>query len=65
MMRLKVGGMTCQHCVQAIRAAVAAVAPHANTSVDLAGGTVDVSGPADAALVIAAIQGEGYQASAA
>ena len=65
MLRLKVAGMTCQHCVLAVRKAVAAVAPHANTSVDLAGGTVDVTGPADAASVIAAIQDEGYQASAA
>ncbi len=65
MMRLKVAGMTCQHCVLAIRKAVAAVAPHADISVDLAGGTVDISGPADAARVIAAVQDEGYQASAA
>ena len=65
MMRLNVAGMTCQHCVRAIHEAVSAVAPQAGISVDLAGGTVDVSGPADAASVIAAIQGEGYQASAA
>ena len=65
MLRLKVAGMTCQHCVLAVRQAVAPVAPHANTSVDLAGGTVDVTGPGDAARVIAAMHDEGYQASAA
>ena len=63
MLRLKVAGMTCQHCVTAIRQAVASVAPHANTSVDLAAGTVDITGPCDVAPVIAAIQAEGYQAA--
>ena len=63
MLRLHVAGMTCQHCVQSVRAAVAAIAPHANTAVDLAAGTVDITGPADPRLVLAAIQGEGYQAS--
>ncbi len=65
MLRLNIVGMTCQHCVQAIRQAVAGVAPHANTSVDLAAGTADITGPADVAPVIAAIQAEGYQASTA
>ena len=65
MLRLKVVGMTCQHCVHAIRQAVATVAPHANTSVDLAAGLVDITGPADVAPVIAAIKAEGYQATAA
>jgi copper chaperone len=64
MLLLKVAGMTCQHCVQTIRQAIAVVAPHANTSVDLAAGTVDVSGPADVSRVIVAIHDEGYQASA-
>ena len=65
MLRLKVAGMSCQHCVHTIRQAVATVAPHANTSVDLAAGLVDITGPADTAPVIAAIKAEGYQATAA
>ena len=65
MLRLNVAGMTCQHCVHAVRQAVSTVAPHANTSVDLAAGTADISGPADATQVIAAINAEGYQATAA
>ena len=65
MLRFNVAGMTCQHCVHVIRQAVATVAPHANTSVDLAAGIVDVTGPADAAPVIAAIKAEGYLATAA
>ena len=65
MLRLKVAGMTCQHCVHAIRGAVTTVAPHANTSIDLAAGTVDITGPADTASVIAAIKAEGYQAATA
>ncbi len=65
MLRMKVSGMTCQHCVLAIRRAVGTVAPHANVAVDLDTGMVDITGPVDAALVLGAIQGEGYQASVA
>ena len=65
MLRLKVAGMTCQHCVHAIRQAVAGVSPHANTSVDLDAGTVDITGPCDPSRAIAAIQAEGYQAAVA
>ena len=65
MLRLKVAGMTCQHCVAAVRHAVVTAAPQAEAVIDLAAGTADIAGPADAACVIAAIADEGYKASVA
>jgi len=37
---LKVGGMTCEHCVKAITKAVSSVSGTVNVSVDLNSGTV-------------------------
>lgn len=37
---LKVGGMTCEHCVKAVTKAVTSVSGTVNVSVDLHGGTV-------------------------
>jgi copper chaperone len=57
-MRLNVEGMTCAHCERAIKQAVAALG--ATAEVDLAAGTVDVTGSDDMAAVRRAIEAEGY-----
>ena len=66
MLVFKVGGMTCGGCVGSVKRAVNRTAPDARVNVDLAGGTVTVSGapeiPEAAAQVIAAIQGAGFYA---
>lgn len=58
-MKLNVEGMTCGHCQGAIERAVAALGGTAQ--VDLAGGTVEVTGADDRASVVAAIEDEGYR----
>lgn len=58
-MKLNVEGMTCGHCQRAIERAVAALGGTAG--VDLAAGTVEVEGVADAAAVRRAIEVEGYR----
>lgn len=58
-MQLKVEGMTCAHCERAVQKAVAALGGTAE--VDLAAGTVRVSGTDDAAAVRRVIEEEGYK----
>ena len=56
-----VGGMSCQHCVDAITGEVTKVAGVRDVLVDLAAGTVTVDGdPVDDAAVRAAIDEAGY-----
>jgi copper chaperone len=57
----KVSGMSCQHCVKAVTAALeqAAKAPLL-VSVDLPSGTVSVQGAISAAAARSAIEAEGY-----
>ena len=66
MIELKVEGMTCGHCEQAVRQALAQV-PGVTTvlEVDRAQQRATVEGDADLAALIAAIKDEGFQASAA
>lgn len=59
-MQLKVQGMTCEGCANAVRRSVARVAPDARVAIDLASGRVTVDGRADEAAVIAAIEKAGY-----
>jgi copper chaperone CopZ len=56
-----VSGMSCQHCVDAITAEVSGVAGVEGVVVDLAAGTVTVSGAPDDATVRAAIDEAGYE----
>ena len=56
-MKLIVEGMTCAHCQRAIERAVAALGGTAQ--VDLAGGTVEVTGVEDGASVVAALEDDG------
>jgi copper chaperone CopZ len=55
-----VEGMSCGHCVTAITGEVTKVAGVSDVAVDLAAGTVTVSGEADDAAVRAAIDEAGY-----
>jgi copper chaperone len=57
-MRLDVEGMTCSHCERAVMRAIAALGGTAR--VDVARGSVEVAGIADAAAVRRAIEAEGY-----
>lgn len=60
MLTLKVDGMTCGHCAQAVTRAVEAV-PHVERAlVDLSAGEVVVEGTGDPALIRRAIEGAGY-----
>ena len=60
MIRLKVTGMTCDHCVRAVRDAVRAVPGAGDVSVDLRAGLVTIGGSPDPQAVQRAIQEEGY-----
>lgn len=60
MLVVQVTGMTCDHCVRAVSAAVRAVPGADAVDVDLARGEVRVTGTPDAARVRAAIVEEGY-----
>lgn len=60
MLRLKVSGMTCGHCVRAVAKAVRSVDEGAAVNVDLGTGEVTVRGKADASAVAAAIETAGY-----
>lgn len=64
MTELKIEGMTCHHCQAAVKKALEKVAGVRSADVDLAHGTAKVEGAADIAALIAAVEDEGYRASA-
>ncbi len=57
----RVEGMTCDHCVRAVRAEVSQVPGVVDVDVDLAGHSVTVRGDVDAAAVRAAVESAGYE----
>lgn len=61
MIELKVGGMSCNHCVRAVTQALQELDPAARVEVDLAAGQVRVASKATAAQVAAAISEAGYE----
>ncbi len=61
MLRLKVSGMTCAHCVSAITKAVASVPGVKEVSVDLERGEVAIKGAPTEEAVRDAITEEGYE----
>lgn len=61
MVRLTVKGMTCGHCVGAVKTAIQNAVKGAQVSVDLAAGRVEVAGTDNADVVRKAIEDEGYQ----
>ena len=65
MLRLKVSGMTCGHCVAAISKAVRAVPSVEDVAVDLGTGEVTLGGNPDERAVRNAIAEEGYEVRAA
>lgn len=65
MLRFKVEGMSCGHCVAAVTRALQALDPAAQVEVDLAGGEVRVQTQRDAEQVLQAIREEGYAAEPA
>lgn len=62
MVKLKVTGMSCNHCVMAVTKALKSVADVKNASVDLNSGEATVQGEAKPADLIRAVVDEGYQA---
>lgn len=61
----KVEGMTCGHCQSAVKNALESVNGVQSAEVNLEQGMARVTGSADPATLIAAIEEEGYQASTA
>ncbi|MCY2929732.1 MAG: SO_0444 family Cu/Zn efflux transporter [Planctomycetota bacterium] len=62
-MKLRVAGMTCQHCAATVRKALTGVAGVASAEVDVSAGTATVAGSAlDAAALCQAVARAGYQA---
>jgi copper chaperone CopZ len=62
---LHVEGMSCGHCVSAISAAVQPLPGVTAVAVDLAAGTVTVTGTPDPGTVTAAIEDCGYDVASA
>lgn len=65
MTELKIEGMTCGHCRKAVQEALESVPGANSVQVDLDAGRAQVGGTADADTLIAAVEAEGYRASAA
>jgi len=63
MTKLNVPEMSCGHCKASVEKAVASVDASASVVVDLENRTVEISGTADAAALLAALKGEGYDAT--
>lgn len=62
--KLKVTGMTCQHCVMAVTRALRGVAGVESAQVNLEQGQAIVAGSADVQRLIEAVEKEGYRAEA-
>jgi copper chaperone len=62
LIKLAIQGMSCGHCVGAVSKALEAVAGVESVEVSLERGEARVEGNADAAVLIAAVEEEGYEA---
>ncbi len=63
MIRLKIAGMSCSHCSNAVSEALAQVPGVTNVvTVDLERGEARVEGTPDPAALVAAVQDAGYEA---
>jgi copper chaperone len=66
MIQLKIQGMTCGHCVMAVKTALAAVpGVEGAVDVDLKAGEAKVGGSPDPAALLAAVAEEGFTATVA
>jgi len=61
MLKLKVEGMTCNHCVMAVKKALSRVPGVERAEVSLERGEALVEGNADPKALIRAVEEEGYQ----
>lgn len=61
--QLKIEGMSCQNCVAHVRKALEAVPGVTGVDVVLEPGSATVTGDADLAALMAAVEEEGYEAS--
>lgn len=61
--KIRITGMTCQHCVQAVTRALRAVPGVSDVQVQLAPPQATVRGRADDASLVKAVESEGYGAS--
>ena len=64
MLRLKVSGMTCEGCANAVKRAIGRVSPGADIAVDLASGEVRVEGPVSTEAAASAIVAAGFVVAA-
>ena len=62
MLKLKVEGMTCNHCVMAVKKALSRVPGVERAEVSLERGEALVEGNADSKALIRAVEAEGYRA---
>ncbi|GAB5603220.1 cation transporter [Thermus sp. FJN-A] len=65
MLKLKVEGMTCNHCVMAVKKALLRVPGVEKAEVSLERGEAWVEGKADPKALIHAVEEEGYRAALA
>lgn len=61
--QLNVEGMTCEHCVKAVKGALERLPGVDRAEVDLAAGSATVEGAADVQVMLRAVEEEGYRAS--
>jgi copper chaperone len=64
MTTLSIPDMSCGHCKAAVEKALASVPGAGDVAVDLAARKVSVTGPADTAALLAALDAAGYPATA-
>jgi len=62
--QLKITGMTCGHCVAAVKEALAAVPGVGEVEVELENGLASIAGDANLEALLAAVREEGYQVEA-
>ena len=60
MLTLQVTGMSCNHCVEAVKQAVGGVDPAAQVTIDLESGRVEIAGDGDGNAFVQAIEDAGY-----
>lgn len=65
MTKLNVTGMSCNHCLGAVKSALEEVAGVKAVRVDLAGGTAEVEGAVNSDELVAAVREAGYEATVA
>lgn len=65
MLKLKVTGMTCDHCVRAVTSALRKVSNVQGVAVHLATGDVEIQGDPEPSAALRAVREEGYEAAVA